>query len=132
MSSVLTEVRALDNQLESTEKFTADPGEDNLVQLHDGRVLVKRRLSGQDFFDFQDAVAGLDAKSGAKAKISEGLKSIALKMFVWQDGSPLTIDQLLDNNEDSIGFEGMSILSESIMELFDSGRKEKKSLRPAN
>jgi hypothetical protein len=128
MTSVLAEVQRLDK----TEKFTAEPGQDNLVQLHDGRVLVKKRLSGQDFFDFQDAVANVDPKSGAKMKLSEGLKSIALKMFVWQDGSPLTIDQLLDNNEDSIGFEGMSILSESIMELFDKGRSEKKSLRPAS
>ena len=56
-----------------------------------------------------------------------------MKMFVWSDGAPLTIDQLENDSEDGIlGFTGASILTEHMTQLFGIAQPNKNSLPPAD
>lgn len=98
---------------EKLEKHQPEIAEERIVVLPDGRTLIKKDLSGADFFAFQDAVMSTGGK-----KVSAGLESLALAMFVWADGSPLTISQLRDSEDDSVGFAGLSVMSEHMYALF--------------
>lgn len=121
MTSALSEAKKLDTPTVETEKHQPELGADKIVQLPDGRTLIKGKLNGQDFLNFQDAIASSSTKG---TKLSEGIKTVALKLFTWADGSKLTVDQLLDDNEDSVGFEGMRVISEHITALFTVGQTE--------
>lgn len=123
-SQNLAEMPVLE-EVSKTTVETAPPSPPDIIQLPDGRQLIKQKLSGEDYFDFMRS--SLQSKDPI-----EGMQALNLKMFRWADGSPLTIAQLLEPEESGgIGFSGCSLLSEHTSKLFPTGQTEKRSLLPA-
>lgn len=110
------------SRLDSTEVFTPDPASAGIVQLPDGRCVIKQKLTGKDFFAFQRQVM----KNADDPVL--GMQQLILKMFKWADGTAVTISDLED--EDGIGFNGCSLLTEHMTALFEKAQPAKKSLPP--
>ncbi len=112
------------------EAFTPEPGKEDFVFLPDGNVLRKKKLSGRDFFEFQRALLPKTpgrSGNGIQVDAIDGMKQLMLKMFVfvdpqtYKDDRGVTIDDLED--EEGLGFQGVSILSEHLTSLFQTGRQ---------
>lgn len=110
------------SRIEDTKKFEADGVSADIIQLPDGRCVIKQKLTGRDFFHFQRQIMESD-------DAVEGMQQLILKLFKWADGSAITIADLED--EEGIGFRGCSLLTEHMTELFGKAQVSKKSLKPA-